>query len=196
MAKNGTPRQMLTTMIEDAKCRVEHPLPGESREHRRDNERQQDESTGKSLAAEITVEQHGQPQPERQLEDGGHARIDEGVVNGSAKDPIIEDLVEVSEADEVAGHTHARVGDRQQDAAEERIGDKHAEQHQGRHQQHECEPTLVLEQPEPGPRRLRHVNLGFSDRHFASPRCARQLASHANPRDCPDTTRVTEWNSP
>ena len=104
----GDQAEMVEEPIENAKCRVEHPLPGESREHGRDDEGQQDESTGESLAAEIAVEQHGQPQPERQLEDGGHARIDEGVVDGGAKDPVIEDLVEVGEADEVAGHTHAR----------------------------------------------------------------------------------------
>src|SRR5437879_4413814 len=114
---------------------------------RSDNERQQDESTGKSLAAEITVEQHREPQSERQLEDGGHARIEEGVVNGGAKDPVIEDLVEVSEADEVAGHTDARVGDRQQYPSNEGIGNEHAEEHDGRQQQQERQPAIVLEQP-------------------------------------------------
>src|SRR6185295_19814425 len=138
---------------------------------------QQDESTGESLAAEITVEEHRQPQPERQLEDGGHASIDEGVVDRGAKDSVVEYLVEVGEADELAGHTYARVGHRQQNTANERIGNEHTEQHQGRHQQHECEPTLVLEQPEPGPRRLWHVDLSLSDRHFASPRCARHAAT-------------------
>jgi hypothetical protein len=61
-------------------------------------------ATGESLAAEIAVEQHGQPQSERQLEDGGHPRIEEGVVDGGQKDSVVENLVEVGEADELAGH--------------------------------------------------------------------------------------------
>src|SRR5437762_14144945 len=105
---------MVEEPIENAERRVEHPLPGQSREHGRDDEGQQDESTGESLAAEIAVEQHGQPQSERQLEDGGHTRIDKGVVDGGAKDPVIEYLIEVGEADELAGHAHARAGDREQ----------------------------------------------------------------------------------
>ena len=131
----GDQAQMVEEPIENAKRRVEHPLPGESREHGRDDEGQQNESTGESLAAEIAVEQHGQPQAERQLEDGGHARVEEGVVDGGTKDPVIEYLVEVREADEVAGHTDARIGHRQQDTAHERIGDEQTEQHHGRHQQ-------------------------------------------------------------
>src|SRR5260370_42494307 len=114
---------MVEEPIKYAKCRIEHPLPGESRKHGRDDERQQDEGTRESLAAEIAIEQHGQPPSERQFEDGGHARIDEGVVDGGAEDSVIEDLVEVGEADEVAGHTHARLGYRQHDAAHEPIRD-------------------------------------------------------------------------
>src|SRR5262249_56801328 len=77
----GDQTEMVEDPIENAERRVEHPLPGESREHGRDDERQQDESTGERLATKITVEQHGQPQTEPQLEDGGHTRIEEGVVN-------------------------------------------------------------------------------------------------------------------
>src|SRR5205807_6520794 len=106
----GNQAEMVEQLVENAECRVEHPLTCESREHGRDDEGQQDASTGEGLAAEITVEQHGQPQTERQLEDGGDAGIDEGVVDGSAKDPVIEDLVEVGEADKLAGYTDARVG--------------------------------------------------------------------------------------
>src|SRR6202035_4675619 len=96
--------EMVEQPVENAECRVEHPLPGEGREHGRDDEGQQDESAGQSLAAEIAVEQHGQPQSERQLEDGGYTRIKESVVDGGTEDPVIEDLVEVGEADELAGN--------------------------------------------------------------------------------------------
>src|SRR5260370_9078393 len=98
---------MVEEPIKYAKCRIEHPLPGESRKHGRDDERQQDEGTRESLAAEIAVEQHGQPQSERQFEDGGYARIDKGVVYGGAAYSVIDDLVEVAGANSVAGHTHA-----------------------------------------------------------------------------------------
>jgi hypothetical protein len=173
--------EMVEEPIENAERRVEHPLPGESREHGRDNEREQDESTGKSLAAEITVEQHGQPQPERQLEDGGYARIDEGVVNGGAKDPVIEDLVEVSEADEVAGHTDARAGDRQQYPSNEGIGNEHAEQHDSRHQQHERQPALVLEHPL-SPRRGRLAERGGGNRAYRHVRSSSAGRSRCSPR--------------
>jgi hypothetical protein len=101
---------MVEEPVENAERRVEHPLPGEGRQYGRNDEGQQDESAGEGLAAEIAVEQHGQPQPERQLEDGGDARIEEGVVDGGVEYSVVPDLVVVGETDEVAGHAHARIG--------------------------------------------------------------------------------------
>ena len=185
MARSGSPSQLMRPVmsaelvqhpVEDAEGRVEHPLPGEGRQHGRDDEGQQDEGAGERLALEIAIEQHRQPQPERQLEDGGDARIEERVVDGGAEDPVVPDLVVVGEADEVAGHAHARAGHRQHDAAHERVGDEHAEQHHGRHQQHERQPALVLEQPLP-PRRRRVAERG-GDRAYCH---ARSLSAGTAP---------------
>src|SRR4029077_6329991 len=85
----GDQAEMVEEPIENAERRVEHPLPGKSREHGRDDEGQQEKGAGESLAAEIAIEQQGQPQPERQLEDRGYTRIKERVVDGGAKDPVI-----------------------------------------------------------------------------------------------------------
>ena len=68
--------------VEDAEGRIEHPLPGEGREHRRDDERQQDEGADDRLALEMPVEQDRQPQAERQLEHRRHARVPERVPHG------------------------------------------------------------------------------------------------------------------
>ena len=82
----GDQAELVEQPVEDAEGRIEHPLPGEGRQHGRDDEGQQDEGAGEGLALEIAVEQHREPQAERQLEDGGDARIDEGVVDGRAED--------------------------------------------------------------------------------------------------------------
>ena len=95
--------------VEDAEGRIEHPLPGEGRQHRRDDERQQDEGAHERLAAEMPVEQQREPQSERQLEDRRDERVEEGVVDRDVEDDVVPDLVEIVEADEVAGHADARV---------------------------------------------------------------------------------------
>ena len=121
MAKNGTPRQMLTMMIEsmarspiaepvDARPLMTTPrlvsiqfrtvkvgsniqLPGKGRQHGRNNEGQQDEGAGESLAAEIAVQQEGEPETPGEFEHGGDGGVEERVVDGVRKIEIIPDLV-------------------------------------------------------------------------------------------------------
>src|SRR4029450_7574771 len=81
MAKNGMPRHVFTTMAhhmpyvpserngslgveqpgEHAEGGIEHPPPREGAEHGRDDERQEHGSAHDPLAAEMPVEQEGEP---------------------------------------------------------------------------------------------------------------------------------------
>jgi len=59
---------------------------------------------------------------------------------------VAPDLDEIVEANEPARHTHSGVGNGQQDAVDERVGDEEREQQDSRQHQTERQPTLVLEQ--------------------------------------------------
>ncbi len=103
----------------------------------------------KALPRKSRFSKHRQPQPQSQLEDGGDGRIEEGVVDRRPEDRVVPDLVIIREAHEIAGDADARVANRQQNAAHERISDEQAEQHDRRNQQHERKPAFVFQQPLP-----------------------------------------------
>ena len=141
--------------VEHAEGRVEHPLPGEGRQHGRDDEWQQDEGAHERLAAEMPVEQQRQPQPERQFEDRRDEGVEAGVVDRDVEDAVVPDLDEIVEADEMARHADLGIGDRQQDAVDERIGDEQPEQDHRRQHQAGRQPALVFEQAGDRPARWR-----------------------------------------
>ena len=115
--------------VEDAERRVEHPLPGKSRQHRRDDERQEDEGAHERLTAEMPVEQECQPQPEGQFEDGGNEGVEAGVPHRDMENVVVPDLDEVVHADEMPGHADSGVSHREQNAVDKGVGDKKREQH-------------------------------------------------------------------
>src|SRR5262249_11410450 len=116
-----------------------------------------------SLALEVPVEEKRQPQTQGELEHGRDRGIDESIPNGGAENAVVQQRDEILLADETAGNADLGVGDGQQHALYERIGDEHPKQH---HRQ----PALVLKKArgKPAPRRLRECSLTdrFAYRHW------------------------------
>src|SRR5262249_32486845 len=98
------------------------------------------------LAPEVAVQEHRQPEAERQLEDRGDDRVDEGVANGDAENAVVPQPLEVLRSDEVPRHADLGVGHREQHALDERIGDEQPEQDPRGQQEGDREPALVLQQ--------------------------------------------------
>ena len=153
----GDDVQLKEHPVQHAEGRVEHPFPGEGRQHGRDDERQQDEGADERLAAEMPVEQQRQPQAEHQFEDRRDERVEEGVVDRDMEDAVVPQLLEIGEADEMALDADLGVGDREQHALDERVGDEQAEQHDRRQQQHEASQRSSSSSRVIGPRRGRAV---------------------------------------
>src|SRR5262245_60037494 len=61
--------------VDHAEGRIEHPFPGEGREHGRNNEWQEHERPRNRFAFEMPVEQKRKPQAECELEHGRDTRV-------------------------------------------------------------------------------------------------------------------------
>src|SRR5262249_17965894 len=119
-------------------------------------------------------EQQRKPKARRQLEDGREKRVkarvqerylEDGVVpddRGPGK-PEAQELLEVAQADELAGIADADAGEREPDSHHERIGNERAEQHDRRSEEGGGQEALVLEDALE-PRRL--SGAGARERHL------------------------------
>ena len=165
--------------VQHAERRIEHPPPGERREHGRDDERQQHRGAQETLAAEAAIEQHGQRHAERQLEDRGPERVEERVAERLLEDRVVPGLREVLQADEMADVADARVREREPDARDERVGDERPEQHDRRRQQQRGQQPLALEKARQPPGAL---GARMRQRHHRRAiRSARDRFLHAYP---------------
>ena len=114
--------------VDDAKGRIEHPLPGEGRQHRWNNERQKNKRAGESFALEIPVQEKRQPQAQGELEDARDRRIDERIPDRGAENAVVPERDEILHTDKASRNADFGVGDGQQHALHEWIGDEQPEQ--------------------------------------------------------------------
>jgi hypothetical protein len=94
------------------------------------------------------IEQHRQPQAEREFADGREERIDDGELDRGPEYPVAEQRIVVLPADEEPRAPDPRVGEAEPDAKPERIGQEKQQQAGRRqHEQKHQEPAIV-EQPQ------------------------------------------------
>ena len=113
-----------------------------------------------ALPRKLRLSSKRQPQAERELEDCGDHRIDEGVPHGGAgrccRSPDATKLCKPTKRPGTP--TLVSVTD-SYDAFDEGIGDEQPQQHHRRQQQDQREPALVLQQPRHRPA-LRRAGVG------------------------------------
>ncbi len=138
--------------VHHAERGIDHPPPGERREHGRHDERQQHRGADQTHAAELAVQEESEPHAEGQLEDRRPERVEERVLEGGLEDRVVPLLDEVPEPDEGARAAHARVAEGEPDAHHERVGDEQGEQHDRGRQEEGGQQPLALEAPRQPPR--------------------------------------------
>ena len=174
IATNGMPRQMLAAISEkraahglprksmllartaehvdqemrdDRELRIVDPPERHRRQHGRHDPRQQHDGADQALERQVLVQQQRQPEAERELSDGGDAGVEDAVEHRVPPHRIAEQVLEVLQPDEHAAPADGRVGEGQPDAEAQRIGQEHRQQADRRHQAHDDQEHLVVEQP-------------------------------------------------
>ncbi len=174
MATNGMPRQMLAAISEkrarpgiaeevdvglapaqhidqqlrdDRELRIIDPPECDRRQHRRHDPRQQHDGADQALERDVVVEQHRQPEAEREFTDRGDAGVQHAVEHGVPPHRIGEQILEVFQANEDAAPADRRVGEGEPDAESQRIGQEHHQQADCRRQANDDQEHLVVEQP-------------------------------------------------
>src|SRR5205807_7460773 len=106
--------------VDHTESRVEHPLPGERGEDGGNDPGEEQGRPHEPLQREDLIQEQGHREPQGELENRSHARVEEGVPEAGPERVVDLELeVVVPEADEVAGVGELRAGDRQPEAEEE-----------------------------------------------------------------------------
>ena len=160
-------------------CGIVDPPPGDRRQHRRHDPGQQHDRADERLERDVVVEQHRQPQPEREFPDRRDGRVEDRVGHRHPEHRIVRQRDEILQADEMAGLADRGVGDRQPEAEAERIGQEDQQQPGRRQHAQRDQECLVVEQPGQPAVRL----AGRTDRSAGST-VASMLLLRVDPAQC------------
>ena len=131
----------------DRELRIVDPPERQRRQHRRHDPRQQHDGAQQALEREVVVEQQRQPEAEREFSDGRDASVEDAVEHRVPPQGILEQILEILQADKDAALADRGVGEGEPNAKAERIGKEHREQADRRREAHDDQKRLVVEQP-------------------------------------------------
>src|SRR3989454_1481737 len=131
--------------VEHPHARIEDPLPGHRAEHRRHDERQQQQRPRHALQLEVLVHHERHAQPAHELEHGGRRGEAEGVPHRLPEDGVVPEVDEVAQADEGGRLGHRTLDEAQVDAVAERVAEERQQEQQGRREHQPAEDGLPLQ---------------------------------------------------
>ena len=98
------------------------------------------------LSGSSVVEEERKPQTEPELPDRRHRRVEHAEEDRLPEQLVLEQVLEILEADPLTAASDRRIRERQPDAEPERVGEKRQQQSDGGQQAHEDKERLPVEQ--------------------------------------------------